>query len=49
MNEAEVPPGSEGLNIRLSLIQQGGTLEFTSLVLNKDKGIVSEKSDDSDT
>jgi hypothetical protein len=41
---------TEGLNIRLSQIRQGGlNFEFSSLVLNKDKGNIGVKSDDADT
>jgi hypothetical protein len=41
---------TEGLNVRLSRIRQGGSnLEFASLALNTDKGIIGVKSDDADT
>jgi len=41
---------SEGPNVRLSRIRQGGSnFEFTSLALNTDKGIIGVKSDDADT
>jgi hypothetical protein len=41
---------SEGLNVRLSQIRQGGSnFEFASLALNTDKGIIGVKSDDADT
>jgi hypothetical protein len=41
---------SEGLNVRLSRIRQGGSnFEFASLALNTDKGIIGVKSDDADT
>ena len=41
---------SEGLNVRLSRIRQGGSnLEFASLVLNTDKGIFGVKSEGTDT
>ena len=50
MNESEVSQDNEGLNIRLSRIWQGGlNFRFTSPALNKDKGIVGVKSDDTDT
>ena len=41
---------SEGPNVRLSRIRQGGSnFEFASLALNTDKGIIGVKSDDADT
>ena len=46
----EVSQGSEGLNVGLSRIRQGGSnFEFASLILNKDRGMTGVKSGCSDT